>query len=133
MSNGKGSGIWPFVLGLIAGAVAGILLAPEKGEVSRKKLRRRAAELKDKYSSALDEIKEKTEPVVKKAGAVVGPVFKGIEEVGELAKEELEEVGREEPLSTFDTRQSDFSPQPPAEPEKASPPRPRRLFFRNIH
>lgn len=129
----SGSKIWPFLLGFLAGAVIGVLLAPEKGEVYRKRLKKKALDFKDKYDSVLEEVKEKTEPVVEKTIQVVGPVFKKIEEVGELAKEEMEEVTGEEPLSAFDTRNPDFSPQPPTESVKSAPPRPRRLFFRNIH
>lgn len=51
--------------GLAAGAILGILYAPEKGEKTRKKIKRKskdyAADLKDSYESTLKKISKKYE------------------------------------------------------------------------
>ena len=47
--------LWGFTLGL----VAGILLAPEKGSETRKKISRKAADLKDKFDDFIDSVSEK--------------------------------------------------------------------------
>lgn len=132
MNESKGNSLWPFVLGFLAGAAVGVLLAPQKGEESRKKLRSKAEDLKKRYGETVDEVKEKVEPVLTKVSQAVGPVFKRIEEVEDLAKEELSEaLGENESLATFDTRSPDFAselPSPEVKPRAA-----KRLFFRNTH
>lgn len=133
MNENRGSKLWLFILGFLFGALAGVLLAPEKGEVSRKKLKKKAQEIKGKYQEVLAEVKDKVEPVAEKVVRVAKPVFKKIEEVENLAKEELVEAeGENEPLATFDTRTGDFTPQAPTESAKPTPPH-RRLLFRNLH
>jgi gas vesicle protein len=46
------------VLGVLLGAVAGVLLAPEKGSLTRDNLKREAKDIKDKLSSDLSEVKD---------------------------------------------------------------------------
>ena len=46
------------VLGVLIGAAAGVLLAPEKGCVTRNKLKREGKEIKDQLSSDLLEVKD---------------------------------------------------------------------------
>ena len=49
--------LWGFTLGL----VAGLLLAPEKGSESRRKLRRAARDLKNKFNDFVDGVNDKFE------------------------------------------------------------------------
>ena len=46
------------ILGVLAGAAAGILLAPEKGNLTRDNLKREAKDIKDKLSKDFDEVKD---------------------------------------------------------------------------
>jgi gas vesicle protein len=46
------------VLGVLIGAVAGVLLAPEKGNVTRENLKSEAKDIKDKLSSDFAEVKD---------------------------------------------------------------------------
>jgi gas vesicle protein len=59
--------------GIAAGAMLGVLMAPEKGSVSRKKISKKgeyyADELKGKFNEFLDVISEKFEKVKKEVSA----------------------------------------------------------------
>ncbi|MUU76961.1 YtxH domain-containing protein [Winogradskyella endarachnes] len=46
------------VLGVLLGAAAGVLLAPEKGSVTRDKLKKEGKDIKDQLSSDLTEVKD---------------------------------------------------------------------------
>lgn len=46
------------VLGVLIGAAAGVLLAPEKGNVTRDKLKKEGKDIKDQLSNDLKEVKE---------------------------------------------------------------------------
>lgn len=46
------------ILGVLAGAAAGILLAPEKGSITRDNLKREAKDIKDKLSKDFAEVKD---------------------------------------------------------------------------
>ena len=45
--NERGSGVGPFLLGVVLGALAGVLFAPARGEVTRRRIGRRVGDLKD--------------------------------------------------------------------------------------
>jgi len=46
------------VLGVLIGATAGVLFAPEKGSVTRSKLKKEGKDIKNQLSSDLKEVKE---------------------------------------------------------------------------
>ena len=46
------------VLGVLIGAAAGVLLAPEKGSITRDKLKREGKDIKNQLSSDLAEVKD---------------------------------------------------------------------------
>jgi len=46
------------VLGVLVGAAAGVLLAPEKGSITRDNLKREAKDIKDKLSKDFTEVKD---------------------------------------------------------------------------
>lgn len=65
MSSGKL--FWGVLAGVAAGAVLGILLAPEKGSVTREKLVQKGEDyadaIKEKFNSMVDSVSEKFEQV----------------------------------------------------------------------
>ncbi|WP_040280104.1 YtxH domain-containing protein [Psychroserpens damuponensis] len=46
------------ILGVLIGAAAGVLLAPEKGSATRAKLKKESKEIKEQLSSDLTEVKD---------------------------------------------------------------------------
>lgn len=139
MSDHKSnSSIVPFLLGLLCGAVLGVLLAPEKGEVTRKKLKRKTDELKGKLGPAVDDARERVSPVMEKIQQKVEPVISGIkklEQFGEDVKEELADTFDEEDGLPLDTSLSDHKLELPKESSTTpqTPPKPKRKsFFKNL-
>lgn len=55
MSN-KTENLVAFVVGAAIGALAGVLLAPDSGANTRKKIKKKLADLQEKGADALDEI-----------------------------------------------------------------------------
>lgn len=59
-----------FILGVAAGAAAGVLMAPDKGKNTRKKLKKQAEDLKDNlvdtYGKYKEEVKEAYDNFAKK-------------------------------------------------------------------
>ena len=136
------SNVGPFLLGMLCGAVLGILLAPEKGEVTRKKLKSKTAELKDKLEPSLENIREKVTPVVEELSQRAEPVlagFRKLEQFEDDVKEELTDAFDEEEGLPVDTSLSDHKIDLPKE-EQAEParspqtsPKPKRKsLFKNL-
>lgn len=50
-----------FVAGVAVGAAVGLLLAPHKGEITRRKIARQAEETRDQVVEAVEGIKERRE------------------------------------------------------------------------
>ena len=75
MSSGKV--LLGVLAGLAAGALVGILFAPEKGSVTRKKMSKKAENyadgLKEKFNEFLDDISEKFEEVKEKVSDFTEP------------------------------------------------------------
>lgn len=54
------------LMGVAIGTLAGVLLAPDKGSNTRKKLRRQSDDLKEKLNNMVDDMTEKYEDVMGK-------------------------------------------------------------------
>ena len=75
MSSGKV--LLGVLAGLAAGALVGILFAPEKGSVTRKKMSKKTEDfvdgLKEKFNEFLDDISEKFEEVKEEVSDIIEP------------------------------------------------------------
>lgn len=139
MSEHKsGVSIWPFVFGFLAGAAVGLLLAPEKGEASRRKLKNKADELKGKINPAVDSLREKSGRLAQTVSQKAEPIISGFKKLEELENEvsrELKETFDEEETLPVDTslseHQNNSGPNPQTQP--AAPHSKRKFFFKNTH
>ncbi len=61
-SSGVGSFLSSFVAGALIGVVAGILLAPHRGEVTRRKIVRQAGDKRDEVIEAVEDLIERRPP-----------------------------------------------------------------------
>ncbi|MCL5003817.1 MAG: YtxH domain-containing protein [Patescibacteria group bacterium] len=140
--------IFPFLLGILCGAVLGVLLAPEKGEISRRKLKKKADELKGNLEPSLKKMRHDVEPLVSRISEKAEPLISGFKKIEELGAEVSQGLNEsyddgEESLP-IDTSLSDHRIDLPVEkikPVKESPggentslakPK-RKTFFKNIH
>jgi len=89
----KGNVVLGLLAGLAAGAVLGILFAPDKGVKTRRKIMHKgedlADELKDKFDGLLEDMNEAYEGIKLKTEAFIGSEKSKIEEVKNKAKESL--------------------------------------------
>ncbi|CAN5643976.1 hypothetical protein BH11BAC3_BH11BAC3_33940 [soil metagenome] len=67
--------------GVIVGAILGVLYAPEKGSITRRKLSRKGDDIRDKFNDLKDRINEKLED------------FK--EDVNDMAYQEMQRIESE--------------------------------------
>ena len=81
----KGSVAVGLLAGLAAGAVLGVLFAPDNGENTRKKISNKSKDsldtLKDKYNDAIDQLSSKLESVRKKGGQTLEEGKKLVDQV----------------------------------------------------
>ncbi|CAM4092319.1 MULTISPECIES: YtxH domain-containing protein [Flavobacterium] len=84
------------VAGLAAGAVIGILLAPDKGENTRKKIAKKAEDLKDNikegYDDTISSLEQKYKELQEKYGSLSEDIDEKIKEGKSKIKEELTKV-----------------------------------------
>ena len=95
----KGSFSKGFFWGAAIGALLGVIFAPDKGEETRKKIKKVAKEYEQKGGEVLEkakekysEVKEKAEPFVEKAKEGIDVVKTKIEENKEPLKNKIEEI-----------------------------------------
>lgn len=94
MSENRSSSLLPFLLGFLAGAAVGLLLAPEKGESSRQKLKKKTEEIKDKV---LPLVVIQAKPLVRKVSNKVSPMVARLEEMGTRVRGELQQIRQDWP------------------------------------
>ena len=89
----KGNVVLGLLAGLAAGAVLGILFAPEKGARTRRRIMEKsedlADELKDKFDDLLENINEQYETVKVKAEALINCEKTKLDELEKKAKEAI--------------------------------------------
>ena len=85
-NNEFGSFVAGFAIGALAGAVVSLLMAPQSGEETRRIIKDRAIELKDKGTETFEETKSKAEAAYRDALAKA-------EELSAATKQQAEELG----------------------------------------
>ncbi|HNY83820.1 MAG TPA: YtxH domain-containing protein [Anaerolineaceae bacterium] len=84
-NNEFGSFVAGFAIGALAGAVVSLLMAPQSGEETRRIIKDRAIELKDKGTETFEETKSKAEAAYRDALAKA-------EELGVTLKHKVDEM-----------------------------------------
>ncbi|MFP4082155.1 MAG: YtxH domain-containing protein [Candidatus Aminicenantes bacterium] len=100
-----------FLLGLLTGAVAGILFSPKSGKETREEMRRYYFEMKDQILENLPQIKDITKETYEN---VVNTVVAGYEEAKKITTKEAAEI-REELKAGYDRikKVTSKTPEPP--------------------
>jgi gas vesicle protein len=89
MANSKNTAI-TFILGVAAGAVAGILLAPDSGKNTRTKWKQAAVDLKDNINTQVQDGYSKINQLKEEAIAAVNKTIKKGEDVARSAAKATE-------------------------------------------
>ena len=84
-NNDFGAFLIGFAVGALTGAVVSLVMAPQSGEETRKLIKEKAIELRDKSAETYEETKLKAEEVYKEATHKA-------EEFSELTKQKAEEL-----------------------------------------
>ncbi|HNP21717.1 MAG TPA: YtxH domain-containing protein [Panacibacter sp.] len=78
-----------FLKGMLAGAVVGILFAPDSGKATRKKIARKTSDLKDSleetYDQFVDEISQQVGKVADKAKDLIDKGRSSVEDITDAA------------------------------------------------
>ncbi|MEP7168146.1 MAG: YtxH domain-containing protein [Bacteroidota bacterium] len=80
------------LLGAAAGAVLGVLFAPDAGEKTRKKVKRWAEDMEDELSSVYEEGKETLNDLKSKTRSKVDEVTDKVRESADQVKKEADEL-----------------------------------------
>ena len=100
-----GAGLAAFLLGAVVGAAAGVLFAPAKGEVTRRKLKRWADDTyEDKKEYVLEHAGELKENLKERAGGV----REKLAEQAGVVREKLEE-GKNKVIKEFNRRKEELA------------------------
>lgn len=98
-SRSSSGGHHTFLWGLVAGAVLGVLFAPDNGESTRKKLKKVSEDLADKgmesYTIATEKFesfKETAIPIAAQLEEQLGPILSAAKETGGPLKDEVVET-----------------------------------------
>ena len=113
MANSKNTAI-TFILGVAAGAVAGILLAPDSGANTRTKWKKAAIDLKDNINTQVQDGYNKINQLKEEAIAAVNKTIKKGEDVAWVNESDatrqiyaepdtIENLDSDQPLSNGDT------------------------------
>ena len=111
----KSESLLGFIAGAAAGALAGILFAPAKGEETRRKLMEAAAEGYDNAREGLDELAHDAQVRYRYARIEAGKLRKNLEEQGG----ELKEEARKALLAQVEKLEAYLQPEAGQEAEQA--------------
>jgi gas vesicle protein len=85
-----------FFLGLLAGAVLALVMAPQAGEVTRRQIADRATELKDSAEELVEQARHNLEEAGMKVERILGNKDRGIRRKIDEIKSELDKYDLEE-------------------------------------